>query len=57
MSIEELRDKLKPFNLQEVSKITGISYQHLCHVVSGRAKNPPYCTVYKLIQFIKAAGA
>lgn len=56
MQFEELRERIKPFNLREVSRQTGIKYGHLYWVVSGRIKNPPYDTVYKLIEFIKQAG-
>ena len=53
MQIEELRERIKPFNLREVSRQTGIKYGHLYWVISGRIKNPPYDTVCKLIEFIK----
>lgn len=56
MQIEELRERIKPFNLREVSRQTGIKYGHLYWVISGRIKNPPYDTVCKLIEFIKEPG-
>ena len=56
MQIEELRERIKPFNLREVSRQTGIKYGHLYWVISGRIKNPPYDTVCKLIEFIKGPG-
>lgn len=53
MQLEELRQKLRFFNLKEVAKATGINYQKVYWVASGRSKNPPYNTVRVLVDFIK----
>lgn len=53
MTIEEIRTRLKPFNLKVVSEMTGMKYQQLYWIASGRNKNPSYEAVKKIIDFLE----
>lgn len=56
MQLEELREKLKPFNLKEVAKATGMNYQKVYWIASGRSTNPSYESVSTLVKFLKEIG-
>ena len=56
MQQEELREKLKPFNLKEVAKATGMNYQKVYWIASGRSTNPSYESVSTLVKFLKEIG-
>ena len=48
-------EKLKLFNLSEVSRLTGIKYDTLYAIVSGRSPNPTYRNVKLLNDFLQDA--
>lgn len=52
MQLEELRQRLKFYNLRAVALATGIEYQKVYWIASGRRKNPDYATVQRLIAFV-----
>ena len=56
MQLEEVREKLKPFNLKEVAKATGLKYQTVYWIASGRSTNPSYETVSTLVKFLREIG-
>lgn len=56
MQLEEIREKLKPFNLKEVAKATGLKYQTVYWIASGRSTNPSYEHVSTLVKFLKEIG-
>jgi transcriptional regulator with XRE-family HTH domain len=56
MELHELRQKLKPFNLKEVAKATGLKYQTVYWIASGRSTNPSYESVSTLVKFLKEIG-
>ena len=55
MELEEIRQSLKPFNLKIVSEMTGMKYQKLYWIASGRSIKPSYEDVRKLIDFLNNA--
>lgn len=56
MELHELRQKLKSFNLKEVAKATGMNYQQVYWIASGRSTNPSYESVSTLVKFLKEIG-
>lgn len=52
MTLEEIRNRLKPFNLKMVADATDMKYQQLYLIASGRNKNPTYEAVCKIIKFL-----
>lgn len=51
--IESIREKLKLFNLREVSRKTNIKYPTLYAFASGKNISPSYKTVKALSDFLK----
>lgn len=53
MTLEQVREELKPYNLRAVSIATGISYNRLYWTISGRKKNANHDDVVKLSAWLE----
>lgn len=56
MTLDEMRRRLQPMNLAEVSRETGINYHTLRRLASGESE-PRYQTADHLAQWLKKQGA
>lgn len=55
LSLEEIRDALKPMNLRVVSRESGVSYNAVVRLAGG-STNPAYDTVQKIVAFLEKQG-
>ena len=53
MDLEDLRQRLKPFNLKIVADMIGMKYQKLYWIASGRSTKPSYEDIRKIIEFLE----
>jgi DNA-directed RNA polymerase specialized sigma54-like protein len=53
MTLDEIREKLKPYNLRKVAPATGLHYNTVYKYVHGEVKQPRYVTMKKLEDFLK----
>lgn len=53
MTLEEIRDRLKPYNIKEVSREIGISYITLWRISNGTNTNPQVDTYFKIVNFLE----
>ena len=52
MTLEELKLKLEDRNLKQVAKNSGVSYETVLTIATGKNKNPSYNSVLKLINYL-----
>lgn len=52
MTLEELKLKLEDRNLKQVAKNSGVSYETVSTIATGKNKNPSYNSVLKLINYL-----
>ena len=52
--LSSIIEKLKLFNLSEVSRKTGIKYDTLYAIASGKTPNPTYKNIKLLDDFLKS---
>lgn len=52
ITLEELREHLKPYNLSRIAVGSGIHYNTIYAIAKGTV-NPRYDTVIKLIDYLK----
>lgn len=52
MTLEELKLKLKDRNLKQVAKNSGVSYETVSTIATGKNKNPSYVSVLKLVNYL-----
>lgn len=52
MTLEELKLKLEDRNLKQVAKNSGVSYETVSTIASGKNKNPSYNSVVKLVNYL-----
>ena len=55
-NLDLIIERLKLFNLSEVSRKTGIKYDTLYAIVSGKSPNPTYRNVKILYDFLKTTS-
>lgn len=53
MTLDEIREKLKPYNLRKVAQATGLHYNTVYKYAHGEVKQPGYTTMKKLEEFLK----
>jgi len=53
MTLEEIKEKLKPYNLKKVAQATGLHYNTVYKYVNGEVKRPAYATMKKLEEFLR----
>ena len=53
LSIQQIRDKLKAYNLTKVSRETGVSYNVVRNLANGNYKTCEYEAGRKLAEFLK----
>lgn len=52
MTLEELKLKLEDRNLKQVAKNSGVSYETVLTIATGKNKNPSYNSVLKLVNYL-----
>ena len=50
---EKLQRKLKDHNIAAVARATGLHKNTIYRIMRGEAKNPSYCTVQTLLEYLK----
>lgn len=53
LTIEQIKERLQPYNLRAVSEETGIKYNRLYWTISGRKKNVNYADVVILSAWLE----
>jgi hypothetical protein len=53
LTIEQIKERLRPYNLKAVSEKTGIQYNRLYWTISGRKKNVNYADVVILSAWLE----
>lgn len=53
MTIDEIRERLKPFNLKQVAAITGLSHTAVWRFASGKTQRPTWQLVDRLERFVE----
>jgi hypothetical protein len=53
LTIEQIKERLRPYNLRAVSEETGIKYNRLYWTISGRKKNVNYADVVILSAWLE----
>lgn len=53
LTIEQIKERLRPYNLRAVSEKTGIKYNRLYWTISGRKKNVNYADVVILSAWLE----
>lgn len=53
LTIEQIKERLQPYNLRAVSEETGIQYNRLYWTISGRKKNVNYADVVILSAWLE----
>lgn len=54
MNLEEIRDKLKLYNIAELAKELEIPYHVLNTIANGRVKNPKHDVYIKIVNFLES---
>ena len=50
---EKLQRKLKDHNIAAVARATGLHKNTIYRIMRGEAKNPSYCTVQTLLEYLR----
>ena len=53
MTLDEIRDKLKPYNIKEVAREINVPYQQLYRISAGTVKNPKIDVYLKLVKYLE----
>ena len=53
MKLEQLQKILKDHNIAAVARATGLHKNTIYRIMRGEAKNPSYCTVQTLLEYLR----
>jgi hypothetical protein len=54
LTLEQIKERMKPMNLIAVSNMTGIKYNRLWMTLNGRKRNVNYEDVVKLSDYLES---